>query len=166
MPGLTSFPLHQQQPVEADAPFDVLIAPPPPPPVQTEAPFEVRSSSVLGITVTTEAISESEARAISDRVVASASRTHLTATGEWTWEQLRDYTVSQIEQKWGARPRDPMKEAGIFKGFISRWGSQAETIARIAFEVHGGIWNGAPVSVQRFCKGSDPYFAAVIAKNI
>jgi hypothetical protein len=120
----------------------------------------------LGIVAVTEAIPESEARLISARVIATSKRTYLTATGAWSWEQLRDYVVSQIEARWGARPRDPMKEAGIFKGFVARWGDQSETIARVAFEVHGGMWNGAPMSVQRFCKGSDPYFAAIIAKNI
>lgn len=93
--------------------------------------------------------------------------THLaTEPSEWTWEQLRDYVVSRIEAISGPFPRDPLKEKGIFSGFSSRWGKQAGPIAEFAFETMEGRWKGAPVSVSRFCKGSDPYFASEIAKRL
>ena len=101
------------------------------------------------------------------RIAPTASgRTHLLSTAPWGWEQMRDYVVGEIESRWGAQPRDSLRESGIFKGFVNRWGDQAERIARTAFDVHCGLWKGAPVSVSRFATGSDPYFAAVIAKNL
>jgi hypothetical protein len=85
----------------------------------------------------------------------------------WNWSDLRDYVVGEIEAAHGPQVRDPKKEAGIFKGFISRWGiEKAVAISRAAFQVHGGMWRNAPISVNRFCKGSDPYFAQPIADNL
>jgi hypothetical protein len=77
----------------------------------------------------------------------------------WDWSDLRDYVVAQIEQRFGPFPRDAKKEAGIFKSFISRHPDEAVSIAKFAFEVENGYWAGAPISVNRFCKASDPYFA-------
>jgi hypothetical protein len=84
----------------------------------------------------------------------------------WAWDDLRDYVVSGIEDRFGAFPRDTRKESGIFKSFLARWGEQAQAIARYAFEVADGRWAGAPISVNRFCKGSDPYFAEVIVARL
>lgn len=85
----------------------------------------------------------------------------------WNWSDLRDYIVAEVEKVHGPQVRDPKKEAGICKGFLSRWGAeQAVAIARAAFEVHGGMWRNAPISMNRFCKGSDPYFAQPIADNL
>lgn len=95
----------------------------------------------------------------------STSRAYLGKT-EWAWDDLRDYVVAQIEERFGAFPRDSRKESGIFKSFLARWGDQAQTIARYAFEVEDGRWAGAPISVNRFCKGSDPYFAAKIVERV
>lgn len=93
--------------------------------------------------------------------------THVaTQSSVWTWEQLRDYVVSRIEAISGPFPRDPLREKGIFSSFISRWGAQAGPIAEFAFETMDGRWKGAPVSVSRFCKGSDPYFASEIAERL
>jgi hypothetical protein len=39
-------------------------------------------------------------------------------------------------------------------------------IAKAAFEVQNGMWRSAPISVQRFCKGSDVFFADVIAERV
>lgn len=80
----------------------------------------------------------------------------------WDWSDLRDYVVSQIETRFGAFPRDAKKEAGIFKSFLARHPEDAVAIARFAFEVEDGYWAGAPISVNRFCKASDPYFAEKI----
>lgn len=99
------------------------------------------------------------------RARPSHQRTHL-VTEQWGWQELRDYVATEIEKRHGVFPRNPVKESGIFKSFLSRWGDQAPLIARAAFEQHDGWWKGAPISVNRFCKGSDPYFAEVIAKNL
>ena len=86
---------------------------------------------------------------------------------DWSWDDLRNYVVVQIEERLGVFPRDSRKEAGIFKSFLSRWPEgQAQAIARYAFEVCDGRWAGAPISVNRFCKGSDPYFAAKIVDRL
>lgn len=85
---------------------------------------------------------------------------------DWAWDNLRDYVVAEIESRFGAFPRNFIREAAIFKSFLSRWGVAAPAIARSAFEVHDGMWKGAPVSVNRFCVGSDPYFAAPLAERI
>lgn len=103
---------------------------------------------------------------ISERPVMATSKTHLVTSEAWTWEQLRDYVVSSIQSVRGAFPRNPVKEASIFKSFANRWGDKAEAIARTAVEVHQCWWKSAPLSVERFCLGSDPYFAEVIAASL
>ena len=95
----------------------------------------------------------------------SASRAYL-GKSDWSWDDLRDYVVAQIEERFGPFPRDSRKESGIFKSFLARWEGQAQGIARYAFEVADGRWGGAPISVNRFCKNSDPYFAQVIAERL
>lgn len=95
------------------------------------------------------------------------SATHLINAGEqWTWQQLRDYVVTQIQHFHGPQPSNPVKEKAIFSGFLSRWGSDAVIVARAAFEVHDGMWHSAPISVNRFCKASDAYFAAPILDRV
>lgn len=86
--------------------------------------------------------------------------------GAWDWSDLRDYVVVEIEKRFGAFPRDFKKEAGIFKAFLARHGEAASAIARYAFDVEDGMWAGAPISVTRFCKGSDPFFAEPIAARL
>ncbi len=110
-------------------------------------------------------VSVREQVTVTPRVVPSAGRSDLVGE-EWTWSQLRDYVVAQIEERTGPFPRRPEAEIGIFKGFINRWGDRAAPIARAAFEVHGGYWRSAPISVNRFCANSDPYFAQVIADKL
>lgn len=85
---------------------------------------------------------------------------------QWTWEDLRDYVVTQIEAKFGPWPRDSKKEYGIFKRFHSQWGALAPRIARYAFDNCDGWWSSAPIRIERFCKGSDPYFAIPIAERL
>lgn len=84
----------------------------------------------------------------------------------WGWQDLRDYVIREIEARHGATVRNPKTEASIFKSFLSRWPDQAVSIAKVAFEVHEGMWRNAPISVNRFCKASDPFFSEVIAKNL
>jgi len=91
----------------------------------------------------------------------------LSGAGDWTWSQLRDYVIREIELRHGAQPRDPRKERGIFSSFLGRWPEgQAVRIAKAAFEVHDGWWGNAPISVNRFCKASDPYFSRVILAQL
>lgn len=85
---------------------------------------------------------------------------------QWTWEDLRDYVTGQIEQFHGPQVRNPVKEASVFKAFLGRHGEQAVGIARFAFEVQRGMWQRAPISVNRFCKGSDPFFADPIKDRL
>lgn len=80
-----------------------------------------------------------------------------------SWEKLRDYVVERVEALHGPFPRDTRQETTTFMGFVARW-PQAMEIAKYAFEETEGIWKGAPVSVARFHKTSDSYFAEPIAK--
>jgi hypothetical protein len=82
------------------------------------------------------------------------------------WRVIRDYVVEQITKYHGPFPRNPLQEKGIFASYISRWGDQALPIAKVAFEVHRGVWHNAPIKVQRFCIGSDPYFSEIIARTL
>lgn len=85
----------------------------------------------------------------------------------WGWTDLRDYVIREIEQRHGPQVRNPTREASIFKSFMSRWPEQSVAIAQAAFgPVHDGMWRNAPISVNRFCKASDPFFSAVIAERL
>lgn len=94
------------------------------------------------------------------------SQRHQLVTGTWGWEELRDYVVSEIHNRFGAFPRDAIKEASIFRRFVKEWGDQAEPIARFAFDTLNGMWEGEPVSIYRFCRGSDPFFAVPITRRL
>lgn len=85
---------------------------------------------------------------------------------DWSWENLRDYAVRQIESFHGPFPKEPAKITGIFRSFHSRYGRHAGPIAVAAFELYRGRWKGAPISVTRFCKGSDAYFGDVILNRL
>lgn len=87
-------------------------------------------------------------------------------TAEEDWRRLRNYVVEQIEATTGPFPRNPVTEKAIFRGFMSRWGDKSLAIAKIAFETYGGYWHNAPIRVNRFTKGNDPYFASVIASTL
>lgn len=137
---------------------------PNPPVVEDES--IIATSVGVDFTDKIEVIPSEQAMEIISRPTVSQGKTHLTSTSPWAWEQMRDYVIGEIQARWGARPRDPLKESGIFKGFINRWGDKSEPIARAAFEVYNGVWNGAPIAVERFSKGSDPYFAEVLSKNV
>lgn len=85
---------------------------------------------------------------------------------DWTWEDLRDYVMGQIVAYHGPQLRNLVKEAGIFRSFMGRYEDKAVAIARFAFEQQRGMWQRAPITVTRFCKGSDPYFADPIARRL
>lgn len=88
------------------------------------------------------------------------------APEQWSWTDLRDFVVAEIQSRQGPQPRNPKTESAIFKRFKETWGDHAGPIACHAFSVYDGWWAGAPISVNRFCKGSDPFFAAKIEKAI
>lgn len=97
----------------------------------------------------------------------SQSRSHLLkARAQWGWQEVRDYVVTEIEARFGAFPRDAKKEYGIFSRFAKQYGERAGDIAAYAFETCDGWWLNAPVSVTRFCKGSDPYFGDRILQRL
>jgi hypothetical protein len=96
--------------------------------------------------------------------IASRRKSYLAKdSSDWTWSDLRDYVISEIEKRQGPQDRNVIKEAGIFKSFVARWGDNAPRIATTAFDIYDGNWQGRPVTVNRFCKNSDPYFSEVIA---
>lgn len=108
-----------------------------------------------------------EPKIICKPVKPNTSKTWVgTPPEQWGWEQLRDYVVTQIEGRFGCFPRDALKESGIFKGFVKRWGEKAGPIAIHAFEVRQGAWAGAPIGVTRFTKGNDPFFAVPILESL
>jgi hypothetical protein len=110
-------------------------------------------------TITGAAVSES----VTVTALPSESRSHLLVpVEEWGWGELRDYVVTSREARFGAFPREARKEYGIFTRFSKEFGADAGRIAQYAFETCDGWWMNAPVTVQRFCKGSDKYFAIPI----
>lgn len=96
------------------------------------------------------------------------SRTDLlTETGEWTWAEFRDFVVGEIIERFGPFPRDAKKEYGIFRRYFDQYGFDAVRVARYAFgPTCDGWWAGAPISITRFCKGSDPFFTAPILDRL
>lgn len=119
-----------------------------------------------GVTRLTKA-ADHQAETPVGRPTVSQSRTHiLTQEADWTWEQMRDFVVTEIETRFGPFPRNPIKEKAIFNAFIGRWNGQSVAIAKAAFDVFDGWWQSAPVSINRFCKNSDPFFAAPIADRL
>lgn len=99
-------------------------------------------------------------------VASQAAGYAMKAETAWGWQELRDYVIREIEKRHGPQVRNPKTEASIFKSFMSRWPEQAVAIARSAFDVHDGMWHNAPISVNRFCKASDPYFAQPLAERV
>lgn len=86
---------------------------------------------------------------------------------EWGWEDLRNYVIAGIERYHGPQVRDNIKEKSIFGSFIKRHGAvDSAAIVRYAFGFNEGMWNNAPISVNRFCKASDSYFADAIKQRL
>jgi hypothetical protein len=87
-------------------------------------------------------------------------------SSSWDTEGLLSYVADQIQRLHGPFPRDARREKAVMQAFLNRWGDQAAPIARYAFEVAGGMWRGAPISISRFGQGSDKYFGAVIVEQL
>ena len=100
--------------------------------------------------------------------LGSVSKSHLLAGNpqSWSWEQLRDYVVEKIVERNGNFPRNVLKESGIFKGFLKRHGDRAGEIAIYAMDGCNGWWKNSPIGIERFAKGSDPWFALEIIQII
>lgn len=123
--------------------------------VQTETPVQV----IQTVPVITQT-------ATAKPVPSGGSKHVLKPVESWGWEEVRDYVVSSIEARHGAFPRNFKTEGSIFKSFTNRWGAKAGSIATLAFTEFDGMWKGAPIAVNRFCVGSDPYFAAPLADRL
>jgi hypothetical protein len=86
---------------------------------------------------------------------------------EWDWHDLRDYVMREMEAVHGPQVRNSIKEKAIFSSFITRHGAATSAaIARFAFGFSKGMWANAPISVNRFCKGSDRFFADPIKQRL
>lgn len=115
--------------------------------------------SLSGITV-------SQSVTITERVEVRPAGYKFKADNQWGWEELRDYVVAQVEERFGPFPRDLPKEVSIMKSFTERFGPNAPRIARAAYEVHKGMWGGAPIRLTRFTRASDAWFAQVILAQL
>lgn len=120
---------------------------------------------VVSPTPVTSAPTITETVTVKPTLIASVSDA-FKSTETWGWEELRDYVIRNIEARHGAFPRNFKTEGGIFKSFVNRHGSNAGLIAKFAFEQQGGMWRNAPITVNRFCKASDPYFAEPIIERL
>jgi hypothetical protein len=69
------------------------------------------------------------------------------------------YVTASLSSRWGAQLPGPDPEKVIGE-FCERFGpDKAMIIARAAFEDHGGLWQGAPVTIRRFTEAHDGFFA-------
>jgi hypothetical protein len=99
--------------------------------------------------------------------VTMAATDLLDAPEDWSWEQLRDYVMRVVAERHGPQPRREQAQINsVFKSFAVRWGRQAGPIARFAFEQQDGYWRDAPVTITRFTKGNDDYFAGPISERL
>lgn len=119
---------------------------------------------------TTRVVTIKETATVRPRSVTR--RTHVAVEeSEWTWRELRDYVIGEIERRFGGTasddPRWPVKERAIFSSFLTRHGAELSVaIARYVFEIQDGRWQGNPVTPFQFCLKSDPYFARPIADRL
>jgi hypothetical protein len=88
----------------------------------------------------------------------AAERVDTLPPEDWGPAELEAYTLARITEFHGEQL--PCKNSrDIFEQFLARYGADAVRIARAAFDVHRGMWLGAPVSVARFGASSDRIFA-------
>lgn len=85
---------------------------------------------------------------------------------EWTDRDLRLYVVTEIERRFGKWERNFVTEASTFKRFHKDWGVRGVKMAQYLFDTLDGWWQGQPVTVNRFCRGADPYFAVPLADRM
>lgn len=106
------------------------------------------------------------AEKVTVKPVAAPAAHLLQSESSWDWRALRDYVVREIELRHGPQPSNSKTEASIFKSFLGRWEGDAVRIAKAAFELYDGMWGNAPISVNRFCKNSDEFFAVKILARL
>jgi len=127
--------------------------------MSTMLDFDVIESAMPEAPMATEA----EPTRVSPDAVAHV----LKPSDEWGWADLRDYVMREMERVHGPQVRDSIKERAIFGSFIKRHGVvDAVAIAQYAFGFSEGMWSNAPISVNRFCKASDQYFADPIKQRL
>ena len=97
-----------------------------------------------------------------DRLTASP----LKPAEEWTHTDLRTYVVAEIERRFGRWERNFITEAAIFKRFHKEWGAQGVRMAQYLFDTLDGWWQGDPVTVNRFCKKADLFFAVPLSERM
>ena len=143
-----------------------MIAMPPASPVTTRQPQAAATPTPPPAPVVHEVVAPVIVQTVT--VEQAPSRTDLlVGTERWTWVELRDYVVAQIIERFGAFPRDSRKEYGIFNRFLSQYGQDGIAVAKFAFgPACDGWWANAPISINRFSKGSDPYFVAPILARL
>lgn len=128
------------------------------------------AGGVVRLVITTEVVPQvvqrvtvTPRRAPMSTAASYLARSH----GQWTWSDLRDYVVAEVEARHGPiQGRAPAREAAIFKRFMREWGELAVPIARFAFAPpQDGNWAGV-VGITRFCKAADVDFAGPIAERL
>lgn len=79
--------------------------------------------------------------------------------GEVTAESFAGHVIGEIARTRG--PQLPCYRSGeVLNGFLARFGlGDGMAICDRAFNGHGGMWRGAPVTVARFAAGQDDFFA-------
>ena len=121
----------------------------------------VRSSDVR---IFTEAVAGDEVQVHRGQALSHVG----VAPGSWGWRALRDYVVGTLQARHGTVERPPAHiEAGIFKGFVKRWGpEEAARIAIYVCEVCEGRWGSRPIRVTAFCKAADPWFSQKVLERM
>lgn len=84
----------------------------------------------------------------------------------WTAEDVCAYVTEEIGRIHGEQL--PGEDPGeVLAGWCERTGIPAAVrAARYVFEVRGGMWRGAPVTLKRFTPGHDSFFSdPIIAES-
>jgi hypothetical protein len=125
----------------------------------TSAPASPQVNTVSSSSLTvTERV---DVTPVSERVAALAGK----PAAEWTAEDFRVFVTDETLRLNG--PQLPVQQAQqLMTGFFERFGSNAVKIVRHVFEVHSGMWRGAPVTVRRLAENQDQFFAAPILAEI
>ena len=70
-------------------------------------------------------------------------------------KELLQYFVRRFQETFGfAYVVEWVKEIAVMKSFKRRFGPESGPMIKLLFDKYGGKWNGKPVSVTTFSKGS------------
>jgi hypothetical protein len=85
---------------------------------------------------------------------------------QWSPEDFAAFVTEEIHRACGEQL--PCRDAqGILTAFFGRFGAaDAVRIAKAAFELYGGFWAQAPVTVRRFADTHDDFFARPILEAV